>query len=285
MADPERTLAPAAAPGAPAHPPAADLARYIDALGAGTTAALPGKLLDHVESCPHCQGQILDVHFHLQDPLRRPDTAWARKILAGNKRRSAWLLPSARIAAAAFAFILLSALIFFLPRPPLSDPRPGNTTRLSPAPEIPVPDQPLAGKKIGVEAGNSGAGRSPGSHANNRKGAGTDKSPAFAVNPNLESMVGSRSRSFLIEVHSPPNHVTLSGEITFAWKEFSREPLNLVIVNNRNETIFKNAAGKGVFKFHDTLSPGCYYWKLESENDLFYVGKFFIAAGPIYPKE
>jgi hypothetical protein len=103
---------------------------------------------------------------------------------------------------------------------------------------------------------------------------------AFAVNPNLESMVGSRSRGLSIEVYSPPNQATLIGEIAFSWKDFRRESLSLVIVNNRNDAVFRNPVSGGSFLFRGTLRPGCYYWKLESPAELYYVGKFFVPAGP-----
>jgi hypothetical protein len=284
MGGPERSLDPAAARGPEAHPSAAELAGYIDALGAGTTAALPGETLDHVEHCPQCQGQILDVHFYLRDPLHRPDPAWARSVFPGRKQRRFWLLPPVRIAAASFAFILLTALFFFLPRQPLTDSPGKERNRLSPAPEMAGPALPGAPKKTAEKIAAAGREPSPQTVAKNKAAAGPRTGDAFAVNPNLESMVGSRSRSFMIEVYSPPNHVTLPGEITFAWKEFNREPLDLVIVNNRNETIFKTAAVGGVYHFRASLPPGCYYWKLESASELFYVGKFSVAAAPTSPK-
>lgn len=267
------------------HLPAEDLARYIDSLLIGAGSPLPAKLVSHVENCYHCQCQILDVLFYLRDPLRQPDTALAQDILPINKRRPFWLLPAVRIAAAAFVFILLAALYFILPRQQIRESSTAVSVSPSPAPGMTTFSLKVPDKRPEKETHRTEASRSAAAIAKVKSSRSSKSSDAFAINPNLESMVGSRSRGFTIEVYSPPNHVTLSQEITFSWKEFSREPLSLAIVNNRNETIFKNPVSNGSFLFRAALPSGCYYWKLESAVELYYVGKFFVDASPKSPKE
>lgn len=263
------------------HLPELDVARCIDSLRAGRAPDLPARLLGHVENCSHCQGQILDVLFFMRDPRQETDAEAIRKMFPARKRGPAWLPAAARIAAAACAFILLLTLYFALSRRQVSFAPAAGVAGVStpPAAAPSVPALPARGPE------NAGAGPSPAAAARNGGFRQSEKRDAFAVNTNLESMVGSRSRGLTIEVYSPPNQVTLGQGITFRWKEFSREPLSLTIVNNRNETIFSHPASGGIFQFNAALAPGCYYWKLESATDLYYVGKFFYAAKATFPEE
>jgi hypothetical protein len=190
-----------------------------------------------------------------------------------------------RATAALFVFTVLLAVYSFLTRSGPTD----SSAREQPLVSIPAgttPSPASGPERIPASSGGKvAAGRMTAPAARTGTGGPVGDRDAFAANPNLESMVGSRSRGLVIEVYSPPNHVTFSQEITFAWKEFSHEPLSLIIVNNRNETMFMNPVSGGVFLFRAALPPGCYYWKLESASELYYVGKFFIAAGPTSPAE
>ena len=278
-----------------AHPPAEDLARYIDGLGDGRASfsypgrspvliPLPASLIEHVENCAHCQGQILDVQFYLRDPLRAIDPLRVAGIPPAAHRRPVWLFPALRIAAAAFMFILLAAIFYQLPRHHL--PAPETAIRTEPLRQpVPGARSPEAGSENRAPARRQGEPDRPGEAAANGASARDRGIPdVFAVNPNLESMVGSRSRGLAIEVYSPPNQARLTGEITFSWKEFKRESLSLVIVNNRNAAIFSTPVSGGSFLFRGTLRPGCYYWKLESPSELYFVGKFFVPADPTSPE-
>jgi hypothetical protein len=269
------------------HPGAWELARYIDALRADADmdAGLPRQLVEHVENCQYCQSQILDVHLYLQDPLTEPDTAAAREIFPARKRPLIRLFPVVRIAAAAFVFTLLMTIYFILPHRQSPDPLAGNKPGAAAQPDIPSDFRTNASQDQAPESGSSRTVRPAPPGAKKGNGNRLGRRSAFAVNPNLESMVGSRSRGLVIEVYSPPNHVTLSQGITFSWKEFSHEPLSLTIVNNRNETIFRNQVSGGSFLYRDVLPFGCYYWKLESAAELYYVGKFFVDASLTSPKE
>jgi hypothetical protein len=267
-----------------AHPAPEELARYVDCLGAGPKAPLPPELIAHVENCDACQGQILDVLFYLHDPLGQAEFPGIVRPLSRPGERPAWLFPAARIAAAAFIFLMLAAIHLHLPRLRYAIPR-ETTASTAPLERIAPPARPQpAGREERAPARlrDNGGGRAsapPGA----RLPAKREAPDAFSVNPNLESMVGSRSRGLAIEVYSPPNEAALAGETVFSWKEFQREPLTLVIVNNRNDTVFRTTVSGASFVFRGGLGPGCYYWKLESPNELYYVGKFLVPAGPTSP--
>lgn len=253
------------------HPGVEDLARCVDDLRAGEPR-LPPALAAHVESCPHCQGQILDVLFFLRDPLASSGQDAARK-------RPLWLQSGARAAAAACLFILLLAAYFIQARRPTLMPPP-----TSEAGEASHSRSPLV-HDSGQASAPAASRRTVRKADLAKAAAGEGNGDTFALNPNLESMVGSRSRGLAIEVHSPANHSSQEGIIVFSWKDFTSEPLSLSIVNNRNDAVFHAPVAGSSLQFSGALRPGCYYWKLESAADLYFVGKFLVPAAATPPGE
>jgi hypothetical protein len=270
--------------GADAHPGAGDLAVYIDSLRSGKPPQLPAVLVSHVENCRDCQEQILDVLFYLQNPLPGPDALKVSGTFPSRKHVIFRLPAGLRAAAALFAFVVLLSFYFFLPRGHSAKYSPANESRAAqqPGPAAAAGSRPEKAPVPGMKNGAIG----PALAVGGKKGAAgpSESLDAFAVNPNLESMVDSRSRSLIIQVHSPANSASLPREIAFSWKEFSHEPLSLTIVTNRNETVFSKPVANGRFLFSAALPPGCYYWKLESASELYYVGKFFVPAALRFPE-
>jgi hypothetical protein len=261
------------------------LAAYVDALLQKRVLQLPVGLLDHVENCPLCQAKILETHLYLRNPLVQPATAGMQSMSPVKKKGLlTWLPLAGRVAAAFFVVTLLTAVYFSWPR--------NDYPFYSAQPAIPAIANQI--KTVAVETNQNfsqaipektnSADSQKKNSSRKRTGEPCKKVDAFAINHNLEFMVGSRSRSFIVEVHSPINNASCKEGIMFSWHEFGREPLSLVILNNRNETVAKSPVSNGHFQFSAKLPPGCYYWKLESANELYYVGKFFIASSSMSPK-
>jgi hypothetical protein len=261
------------------------LASYVDALLQRNIPQLPVGLLNHVENCPHCQAKILEIHLYLRNPLVPTATAQLRNIFQSKKTSLlTWLPRAGRVAAALFVVTLLASVYFLILRndAPFIQINPENKAiadhdKTAAVKQNQEPSQPLPLKNVISTSQKENA-------ADMHKGNFNKKTDAFAINYNLESMVDSRSRSFVVEVYAPANNTYLENQILFSWREFGHVPLNLVILNNRNETVIKSPVSNSQFKFTDKLPPGCYYWKLESADELYYVGKFFIASGSNFPK-
>lgn len=102
----------------------------------------------------------------------------------------------------------------------------------------------------------------------------------FIESDNLESMIDLQFRgSGNINVISPELGVIVTNEILFNWDSKSEQQLHLIILNNDEDILFKFTPNKSEFSFNiieKELNPGLYYWKLESDADLFHVGKFLI---------
>ena len=102
----------------------------------------------------------------------------------------------------------------------------------------------------------------------------------FTLAPELESQISQVYRSSItVDVVSPKIAEEFENEITFSWKLNEKQPLTLKILDNK-ENIVKNEASVtspvDLALSTEKFNPGLYYWKLETENDLLYVGKFFV---------
>jgi len=101
-------------------------------------------------------------------------------------------------------------------------------------------------------------------------------SARFTVNPNLENMVGSSSRSHTVRVVSPLNNADLAGEIQFTLENLPKETCRLKILDNKSRVLHSEILKENRFLLKENLGPGLYYWKLETQKDLLHLGKFFI---------
>ena len=112
-------------------------------------------------------------------------------------------------------------------------------------------------------------------------GAGIDPRQLYAENfktsPFMEEMVNSYSvRSYSITVLSPKIDENIKGNILFQWEEIQEAPIYLKLLNNQAVELHSFTPENNQLLFTEKLKPGLYYWKLESEDDVLFVGKFFV---------
>lgn len=105
---------------------------------------------------------------------------------------------------------------------------------------------------------------------------------AFAENfkptPYLEEMLAYESRSYANNIISPKIGEKCAGAILFQWEKIEEKPIYLKILNNKGTELFSLIPENNQYRFSKKLTPGLYYWKLESENDVLYVGKFLAGS-------
>lgn len=243
-------------------------ALLVEALRHEKITDVPEDILTHVEACRGCKEKIMEVVTF----LRNPDSTGER-IQKRFKYRG-------KIAAVFVVFALMASAYFFILKDSsfikrvLTDPGAINLEQDTQPGTITPTEINTSQKKSAVQPDNKGS---------NGVKSGPDKrksSPSlpsrYQVNPNLENMIGSRLRSLLFEVLEPANDSVVKNQIHFSWKKELANPHTLKIVNNLNEVLYTYSVKGNSFDFLETLSPGLYYWKLESQNELLYVGKFFI---------
>jgi hypothetical protein len=100
----------------------------------------------------------------------------------------------------------------------------------------------------------------------------------FEESENLEFLMGQNYRSTEnLIIISPSEGKIIEEKILFHWNYNQDEQLILLVLNNREDVLFKFnvKADEMMFNASDNgLDPGLYYWKLESEDDLLHLGKF-----------
>lgn len=105
----------------------------------------------------------------------------------------------------------------------------------------------------------------------------------FVELPHLESRVGQAFRSgiFSLSVISPQIGENFTGGILFRWEiekdgEKFSGPLELKILDNRENPVHAATVESRQYNFTKNLAPGLYYWTLDHRGETLYVGKFFV---------
>ena len=231
------------------------VALFVDALKLDTVEQLPGAVRDHAADCPECKKEITGL-FALLDGVDYSDVRShpSFNIARGKGSRVPLLMKLAAVVAGA---AILATITYYL-----GPFRQGETSTQAP--------QSLLGRG----ADSAGTAQS----------AGTQSTPAakevfagdFTADPDLEDLVNGRSRSAALSVTSPTNGSVLQPDEVFSWKGEGKKSLTLRIMNNKGGTVLTEIAPPSRFVLKQRLSPGLYYWKIETESELLYVGKFFV---------
>lgn len=110
--------------------------------------------------------------------------------------------------------------------------------------------------------------------------------PEFQPNPYLEEWMKDNVRSdenIIKVVTSPVNDEKIvDSTVTFRWEMNEKNIIDITVMNNLEGIIYSAPAkNKGFPSYEVTvsskyfLSPGLYYWKLEDENEVLFLGKFY----------
>jgi len=242
-------------------------ALMAESFAVGRTPDVPDQVTCHLQDCIECKDKILEISSF----LRNPDIP---KIFNPKHQDThSWYFYRGKIAAVFVVFALLLSAFYFLSRETLlfnfqgknlsnthsTDMNSQNASQVHSNDQI-----PNTVSKSGETLSNPGRDTLPGS-------------ATFDVNPNLEIMIGGQLRGTSIQAFTPSNNSIAKSPIHFSWKKESVSSNTLRIVTNKNKTVFSHTTTGDSFDFREKLSPGLYYWKIESKDELLYVGKFFIA--------
>lgn len=102
----------------------------------------------------------------------------------------------------------------------------------------------------------------------------------FGLNSILEERLNARRKgSSGIHLTSPVSGSNcVQDKIVFLWEGKVAHKLFLGLINNRNEEVFYQEISSNRFslsaKSH-SLTPGLYYWVLETEDEVLNMGKFY----------
>jgi len=100
----------------------------------------------------------------------------------------------------------------------------------------------------------------------------------YQENPMLEGMIDMNYRSELINLYLPePNRVfRLGDEVVFYWKPEIQTKIFLTITNNRSIIVFQALLKGRQLIIDQSFSPGLYYWKINTEQENLFYGKFSV---------
>ena len=100
----------------------------------------------------------------------------------------------------------------------------------------------------------------------------------YQENPMLESLLDLNYRSDLIDLYlpEPEQSYTFDDTIVFYWKPEVDTSLYLTIINNRSIEIFYTKLKGKHLVFNQKLSPGLYYWKINTDRENLFNGKIVI---------
>ena len=234
------------------------IALYVDALKLDKTSQLPEDLLVHVADCELCKTEVTELFSMLEgEQYDRGETHPYFDTVRQKGRRKSW--PAHRIAAILLLGAGVGLLVYYFNvsnegRKLTSLPHPSRQAEARSDSTTAVPKRSATAGEPGKEvyAGN------------------------FDVSPNLEPLVGNELRSGAIQVLSPLNGAEVGERILFDWKGDGKGPLVLKVLTNAERVLVWRTLSNPRLELSMQLSPGLYYWKVESEGELRYVGKFFV---------
>ena len=225
------------------------IALYVDALKLNTLEQLPEPVLEHVSECAACKLNIEELFQLLEEEVGKPEK---RLFFFGPRQKLENLNGTIfyRIA----AVVLIGFGLYGITRLGL----PGHSRS-----KIEGSTQSIPPLTAGIDSSSKGTG----------KGLLSDN---YAVSPELEGLIGVHYRSNDIEVESPTLGERIHGKVTFKWARGEEEKVILKIVNNKGKEVVVARTNENGYQFSGTLERGLYYWRLETADELLYVGKFFV---------
>ncbi len=230
---------------------------------------VPAVVLDHMEECQECKDKVMDVVLFLGNPkvTALPQKTRQQPLPLVETMHNRYFYPG-KIAAVFVACAVMLSVYFFVFKAPAPQNRQhgnnidGSITGNHVEPTISTVPEQNNGQPVATNTDIT------------RNTNDLETKSRFTLNPNLENMIGSRVRSGVFEALSPTNNSVVKGIIHFSWKQEQMHPISLKIVSNRGDLLYTFAVSGQAFDFNEKLENGLYYWKLENDNELLYVGKF-----------
>lgn len=230
------------------------VALYIDALKLNKVDLLPDDLLEHISVCLECKKAIMEILPFVENQRSVAEDShpfFGKRIRSMEKKFSIIY----RIAAVIIIGISISLLFYVF--------------RLLRNGEVTMHDSEKIANTIGQEQ--------KGNTLTEKVERGDVVAVnSFAISHNLEDLVNAELRSPSVTILTPANNSIPKGPILFSWQRGEAGPLTLKILSNTEKILYSSKTEKSRLLLKEKLHPGLYYWKLESKDELLYVGKFLV---------
>ena len=233
------------------------IALYVDALKLRRTQELPGAVCDHVGNCQLCRKEITGLFSLLAEedysamgPHPFLDRKQERK-----QENTRWMYRVAALVVAGLGISVIAYIIFFDKE---------NVT--------PVTSHVRSDRMESVDT----TAQKTSENTVTGQDAGRMYAHSFAELPELEGLVAEEMRSSGIDGVSPAIGRYVNQPVTFDWKSGGDVPVILSVLTNKDSLVHRSRIDRLPHILQRSLSPGLYYWKLESGGELVFVGKFLV---------
>lgn len=257
------------------------IALYVDALKLDKTDEMPEEVLQHIDDCNICHSQAIELYAGLKTVDysgigKHPTFEKAENI---SKPSGKWW-PVGLLAL--IAGLILVWLLFFKTtgseqsedfiKNDIENVVPENETPVDTLKSNPAIEKDQKGNEPFMEEENN---ESPSEEHKNTQPELIAMD--FTPSEELENQVGEIYRSDDIEIDGPLNEERFkTGQtISLRWSNTNSDAIVIKVFDNRENLILLRNGAKSPYRIGD-LKPGLYYWKLETEDDLIHVGKFFV---------
>ncbi|MBN1598793.1 MAG: hypothetical protein JW894_10900 [Bacteroidales bacterium] len=237
----------------------------------GNYEDLPEELLSHIEECHKCKKNIFAAYDNLSKPSGLVDTE--------DKTKAKFPVFRSNVFKIAAAIIILFGLFVLIqvsiknsdnklsgnqkPAEQFSDDTVNNTQQKTDVEDDIASSDILAEDEVNAER-----------DLDEQKTYLTDH---FTPSEKFEAFVNATFRDdndFELVKPEKTQEFKINDNIEFKWKTNITEPLTLIFYNNSGKEIFRSSQiSKTSYTLNQSFSPGLYYYKLETEENILFFGK------------
>jgi hypothetical protein len=238
------------------HLSAREMEEYASALYSRTLDALPESVRYHVANCLACRKEAIFLHRVNINTDASPVEDLAFQALSkpsngGSSSRKSQNRPLQYRLAAGFALIVgLGAMVSFW-----------YLRNSSPPP-----------KTSSTSAAKVNESRDPGGRGARLQVLAQNSTPS----ENLEDVLAGGYRGEVLHILAPAVGDTVRMPVTLTWDGNGTNGVIVRVVNNREEEMVRTQTASGSMRLPESLTPGLYYWTIESNGSLAAIGKFYI---------
>lgn len=257
---------------------------YIDALLLDRVNKLPIEVLEHVEDCKICKQSILEGY----DILKETEEVNANEHpYFGNKKealKKTKFLVLYKIVASVVFIVSLGIIAFYVlnNKPETSNKIAEDIEKESKIPDS-INEEVMLPKDTSKAIDNQEIKNQPNleneTDLNNLIAENKLEGKEFQVSPIMLSMLGTNIRSDFFEAKHPKDSTIFENKqpISFMWDSDIEEEIVLKVFNYKDELVFESTVlESNEFDLTEALMPGAYIWKIESTDDMFHLGLFFV---------
>ncbi|MGE5457887.1 MAG: hypothetical protein ACM3RX_05995 [Methanococcaceae archaeon] len=227
-----------------------EISQYSDALRSKTEDNLPVDILEHVEECLECKHAVMELISLVNEIEESDDVKPVLHLKPIPEKGYAFYLK-----AAAAAFIIVMSGYLFITNRSIENRESASVIKKETIQKVDTDKKELEKVSKPVDLADN---------------------TLYSPIPEYEAICGDSFRSEKADIISPALSEKSRGQINFNISFTKKGGRSLTVFNNKNKAVMHKDFDTVSFKQKSNFTPGLYYWKLETSEDLLYIGKFII---------